>query len=136
MGKETLRLRPVLPIVARRLAEPVTLGGVDLPAGADVAPCIYLVHHREDVYPEPDAFRPERFLGVKPGTYTWLPFGGGVRRCIGASFALFEMQVVLGAVLRAGRAARRSTPASERTCAPDDHPRAGRGAQAVPSRAA
>ena len=100
VGKEILRLRPVLPIVARRLREPMTIAGHDLPAGCDVAPCIYLVHHREDVYPEPDAFRPERFLDTKPGTYTWLPFGGGVRRCIGASFALFEMQAVLGAVLR------------------------------------
>jgi cytochrome P450 len=100
VGKETLRLRPVLPIVVRRLAEPRTIGGFDLPAGADVAPCIYLVHHRPDVYPDPDAFRPERFLNTKPGTYTWLPFGGGIRRCIGASFALFEMQVVLRTILR------------------------------------
>ena len=98
--KETLRLRPVLPVVARKLAEPMTIGGVDLPKGADVAPCIYLVHHREDVYPEPDAFRPERFLGVKPGTYTWLPFGGGIRRCIGASFALVEMQTVMETILQ------------------------------------
>jgi cytochrome P450 family 135 len=68
--------------------------------GVTVTPCIYLVHHREDLYPQPDAFRPERFVGVKPGTYSWLPFGGGIRRCIGASFALFEMQVVLRTVLR------------------------------------
>ena len=102
----------------------MTIGGVDLPAGADVAPCIYLVHHREDVYPEPDAFRPERFLGVKPGTYTWLPFGGGVRRCIGASFALFEMQVVLGTVLRSVEL--RAVDAGVRAHgAPDDHARAG-----------
>ncbi len=100
VAKETLRLRPVLPVVARRLSEPRTIAGIDLPAGADLAPCIYLVHHREDVYEQPYAFRPERFLGVKPGTYTWLPFGGGVRRCIGASFALFEMQVVLRTILR------------------------------------
>ena len=82
----------------------MTIAGHDLPAGTEVAPSIYLVHHRPDLYPEPDAFRPERWLpaegGAKPGTYTWLPFGGGVRRCIGASFALFEMQAVLGAVLR------------------------------------
>ena len=135
VAKETLRLRPVLPIVARRLAEPVTLGGVELPAGADVAPCIYLIHHREDLYPEPDAFRPERFLGVKPGTYTWLPFGGSVRRCIGASFALFEMQVVMGAVLRsvdlhAVDLAPERTSRRTITLVP------GRGAQAVPSRAA
>ena len=100
VAKETLRLRPVIPLVARKLAEPVTIHGYDLPAGTIVNPSIYLVHHRPDVYPEPDAFRPERFLTQKPGTYTWLPFGGGVRRCIGASFALFEMQVVLGELLR------------------------------------
>jgi cytochrome P450 len=135
VAKETLRLRPVLPIVARRLAEPVTLGGVDLPAGADVAPCIYLIHHREDLYPEPDAFRPERFLGVKPGTYTWLPFGGSVRRCIGASFALFEMQVVMGAVLRSVDL-RAVDLASERTSRRTITLVPGRGAQAVPSRAA
>ena len=100
VGKETLRLRPILPMVARKLQEDMTFGGVEVPAGVTIAPCIYLVHHREDIYPEPDAFRPERFVGVKPGTYTWLPFGGGIRRCIGASFALFEMQVVLETVLR------------------------------------
>jgi cytochrome P450 len=114
VAKETLRLRPVLPVVARRLSEPRTIAGIDLPAGADLAPCVYLVHHREDVYEQPYAFRPERFLGVKPGTYTWLPFGGGVRRCLGASFALFEMQVVLRAILRARRL-RPVDPASERT---------------------
>jgi cytochrome P450 len=112
--KETLRLRPVLPVVARRLAEPRTVAGVDLPAGADLAPCIYLVHHRPDVYEDPYAFRPERFLGVQPGTYTWLPFGGSVRRCLGATFALFEMQVVLRTLLRAKRL-RAVDPASERT---------------------
>jgi cytochrome P450 family 135 len=103
VAKETLRLRPVLPVVARRLSRPMTVAGVDLPAGADLAPCIYLLHHREDLYPQPYAFRPERFVGVKPGTYTWLPFGGGVRRCLGASFALFEMQVVLRTILRSKR---------------------------------
>ena len=100
VAKETLRLRPILPMVARMVQEDITIAGHDIPAGVTLAPCIYLVHHREDVYPQPDAFRPERFVGVKPGTYTWLPFGGGIRRCIGASFALFEMQEVLGAVLR------------------------------------
>jgi cytochrome P450 len=93
--KEILRLRPVVAIVLRRLLEPLAVGGHELPAGATVAPCILLVHRREDVYPEPDAFRPERFLDRAPGTYSWIPFGGGVRRCLGAAFAQVEMQVVL-----------------------------------------
>jgi cytochrome P450 len=93
--KETLRLRPVIALVLRRLIEPMEIGGRLLPAGVNVAPCIYLVHRRADVYEDPRAFRPERFLENPPGTYTWIPFGGGVRRCLGASFAQFEMKVVL-----------------------------------------
>jgi cytochrome P450 len=93
--KETLRLRPILALVLRRLTEPMEIGGVELPAGVNLAPCIYLIHRRPDVYPEPYAFRPERFIEQPAGTYTWIPFGGGVRRCLGASFALFEMRVVL-----------------------------------------
>ena len=93
--KETLRLRPILALVLRRLTEPMEIGGRLLPAGVNLAPCIYLVHRRADVYPDPLAFRPERFLEQPAGTYTWIPFGGGVRRCLGASFALFEMRVVL-----------------------------------------
>jgi cytochrome P450 family 135 len=93
--KEVLRLRPVVAIVLRRLREPLEIAGRELPAGTTVAPCILLVHRREDVYPDPEAFRPERFLDRPPGTYTWIPFGGGVRRCLGAAFAQMEMQVVL-----------------------------------------
>jgi cytochrome P450 family 135 len=93
--KETLRLRPVIALVLRRLIEPMEIGGRMLPAGVNVAPCIYLMHRRADVYDDPRAFRPERFLEKPPGTYTWIPFGGGVRRCLGASFAQFEMKVVL-----------------------------------------
>ena len=107
--KETLRLRPVVPAVVRRLQAPMEIGGWQLPAGVHIAPSIYLLHRRPDLYPDPLAFRPERFLGPDPpGTYEWIPFGGGVRRCLGASFALFEMKVVLRTVLRSARL--RSTP--------------------------
>jgi cytochrome P450 len=98
--KETLRIRPVLPIVGRILAEPISLMGYDLPAGAMVAPCIYLTHRNRNLYPEPDRFRPERFLDNQPDTYGWLPFGGSIRRCVGASFAMFEMKVAIPVVLR------------------------------------
>ena len=98
--KETLRLRPVLPLVVRELQQPMEIAGHHLPAGVRVAPCIYLMHRRPELYPEPEAFRPERFLDHTPGTYTWIPFGGGIRRCLGASFALFEMSTVLGVVAR------------------------------------
>lgn len=100
--QETLRLRPVIPMVVRVITEPITVGQgrFRLPAGSRVAPSILLVHLREDVYPEPLRFRPERFLENPPGTYTWIPFGGGMRRCIGAAFAQFEMRAVLRGVLR------------------------------------
>jgi cytochrome P450 len=98
--KETLRLCPAVPVVMRRLIEPMRVGGYDLPAGTVLAPCVYLMHRRADVYPDPLSFRPERFLTSSAGTYTWIPFGGGVRRCVAASFAQLEikrvMQVVLG----------------------------------------
>jgi cytochrome P450 len=101
--KETLRLRPVVPAVARRLKAPMRFGPWELPAGVNIAPSIYLLHRRPDLYPNPDAFQPERFLERPPGTYEWIPFGGGVRRCLGASFALQEMRIVLQAVLRGVR---------------------------------
>jgi cytochrome P450 family 135 len=110
---ETLRLRPVISLVARYLRGPVEIGGWQLPAGVTVAPSIYLVHRRPDVYPNPERFEPERFLDDPPGTYTWIPFGGGVRRCIGGSFAHFEMQVVLAELVKR-RKLRPARPESER----------------------
>jgi cytochrome P450 family 135 len=99
--QETLRLRPPLPLVARRVVnEPYQLGEHEIPVGTMVAPCIYLVHRREDLYPDPYVFRPERFLERPPETYAWLPFGGGMRRCIGASFAVLEMSTILRTVAR------------------------------------
>jgi cytochrome P450 len=97
--KETLRLRPPVPVVVRRLLRPMTLAGHELPAGTTVAPCIHLVHRDPRIYPEPLAFRPDRFLGKPPGTYTWIPFGGGVRRCLAASYAEMEMKRVIRTVL-------------------------------------
>jgi cytochrome P450 len=96
---EALRLRPVVPLAGRRLGTELSADGVDLPAGTDVTPAIWLTHTRPDVYPDPLAFRPERFLENPPDTYSWIPFGGGVRRCLGAAFAEFEMRIVLRAVL-------------------------------------
>jgi cytochrome P450 len=98
--QETLRRRPVLPNTAPRLVkQPVTIGGWEYPAGVCVVANAYLIHHDPDIYPDPYAFRPERFLDESPGTYTWIPFGGGRRRCLGASFALLEMKIVLRAIL-------------------------------------
>jgi cytochrome P450 family 135 len=111
--QETLRLRPVIVLVVRRLTEPVVIGEYEIPAGACVNPCIHLIHRDPETYPEPDRFLPERFLESPPGTYTWIPFGGGVRRCLGASFAQFEMAVVLRELVRR-REARPARSASER----------------------
>lgn len=102
VAQETLRLRPVLDVVVRQVNKPVEIGGYSFSRGEMVVPCIHLVHRREDIYPDPLAFRPSRWKDTKPGTYTWIPFGGGVRRCIGASFAMAEMEIVLKAVARAG----------------------------------
>jgi cytochrome P450 family 135 len=96
--KETLRVRPVIPDVARRVAQPIELGGYELPVGATVMPAIALVHWGE-AFEEADAFRPERFLDADPPAFSWIPFGGGRRRCLGAAFATFEMRVVLRQVL-------------------------------------
>lgn len=97
--KETLRMRPPVPVVTRRLLAPLTLGGHDLPAGTVVAPCVPLIHNDPRNYDQPDQFLPERFLGRKTPTYTWIPFGGGTRRCLAASYAEMEMKRVLRAVL-------------------------------------
>ncbi|HET7484841.1 MAG TPA: cytochrome P450 [Solirubrobacterales bacterium] len=111
--QETLRLRPVISVVLRKLTEPVEIGGYELPAGVSVAPCVYLAHRNPEVYPEPERFLPERFLDNPPGTYTWIPFGGGVRRCLGAAFAQFEMAVVLRELVRRHEI-RPAKPKSER----------------------
>jgi hypothetical protein len=97
---EILRLRPVLPNAEPRLVKrPIEIGGVRYPPGVALLACAFLVHRDPAIYPDPYAFRPERFLESPPGTYTWIPFGGGRRRCIGASFALQEMKVVIRSVL-------------------------------------
>jgi cytochrome P450 len=96
---ESLRLRPVVPLAGRRLSAPLQVNGYDLPPGTDVTPAIWLAHTRADRYPEPFAFRPERFADGAPPTSAWVPFGGGVRRCIGAAFAEMEMRVALAEIL-------------------------------------
>lgn len=98
--KEVLRLRPVIPTVARMLKAPMKIRGWEIPAGILVAPAINIIHQREDLYPEPESFKPERFLGKKQDPYSYFPFGGGTRRCIGMAFALYEMKIVLATVLR------------------------------------
>jgi cytochrome P450 family 135 len=99
---ETLRLHPPVPLGAlRRLRVPLTIAGWSLPAGASVTPCSVLVHRRPDVYPEPLAWRVDRFLGKRPPAGAWIPFGGGVRRCVGAAFAQFEARTVLDELVRA-----------------------------------
>ena len=97
---EALRLRPVVPLAGRRLSAPLRVDGYELEPGTDVTPAIWLAHTRADRYPEPFAFRPERFLDGAPSTYAWVPFGGGVRRCVGAAFAEMEMRVALEEILR------------------------------------
>jgi len=106
--KETLRLNPIIPAVGRRLQRPMRIGGRDLPAGVVAAPCIYLAHRRADVWDDPERFVPERFLTKKPGPYEFFPFGGGVRHCLGAAFATYEMKIVLAEML--ARAELRASP--------------------------
>ncbi len=97
---ESMRVRPVIPMVGRRVTVPWRLGPYAVPANTPVDMSILLLHHREDLYPEPFSFRPERWLGRKPGTYEWIPFGGGIRRCLGATLAMAEQRVVLEAMTR------------------------------------
>jgi cytochrome P450 len=97
---EGMRSRPVIPIIGRRVSVPWRLGDYAVPAGTPVTMSILLIHHREDLYPQPFAFKPERWIGRKPGTYEWIPFGGGIRRCLGASLAMAEQRVVLEAMVR------------------------------------
>ncbi|MFL5780691.1 MAG: cytochrome P450 [Thermoleophilaceae bacterium] len=125
--KESLRIRPVIPGIGRKVrGEPFELGDYTIPPGTEINPSIAMIHARGDRYPHPREFRPERFLDESPpDTYTWIPFGGGVRRCIGASFALFEMRVVIRRVLE--RAALVAAEAE-----PDEVER--RGITLVPSR--
>jgi cytochrome P450 len=97
--QETLRARPVIVDVARKLTAPAEIGGYAVPAGTMVLPAIAALHYREDLYPQPHEFRPERFLDGKADHYSWIPFGGGVRRCAGAAFAQYEMRIVLRTIL-------------------------------------
>jgi cytochrome P450 family 135 len=98
--KEVLRTRPVLSITPRKVVESFAVGDHVLPPGVHVTPCLYLAHRRPELWPDPTAFRPERFLAGAPAPYSWLPFGGGVRRCAGASFATMELHEVLRAIAR------------------------------------
>ena len=109
--KETLRVRPVVIEVFRSPTQPTELGGFPIDAGAQVAASILLVQYDPDLYPpDPEAFRPERFMDGAPEAYTWVPFGGGVRRCLGAAFAQLEMKVVIATILARAqlRASRRA----------------------------
>jgi cytochrome P450 len=103
VAKETLRIRTVIPFALRQLARPFSVADRELPAGARVAPCAHLVHRSPDLYPEPEVFRPERFLDRPASTYGWIPFGGGTRRCVGGAFAVFEITTVLRVIARMGR---------------------------------
>ncbi len=118
---ESLRLRPVVPLAGRRLHKELVADGLTLPPGTDVTPAIWLTHTRADLYEDPFAFRPERFLEEGPETYGWIPFGGGMRRCLGAAFAEFEMRIVLREVLTRCEL-RKASPEPERDRPPQHHP--------------
>ena len=97
--KETSRLNPIVPLVARYLEHPTQIGDYEMPAGCVASPCIYLTHRRPELWPEPEMFNPDRFVGKRIDPYTFFPFGGGVRHCLGAAFATYEMKIVLAQVL-------------------------------------
>jgi cytochrome P450 len=97
--RESLRLRPVAPFVVRKTVQPFVAGGREYPTGVVLCPCSYLVHRREDLYPEPGRFLPGRFLERKFGPHEWFPFGGGNRICLGMPFALYEMKALLATLL-------------------------------------
>jgi cytochrome P450 len=101
--KESMRVRPAVPITARYVVQPLELDGLTVPAGMFVVPFIFHVHRRPDIYPEPLRFRPERFLERDADPYAWIPLGGGARRCLGGPFALFEMRVILRTILQHAR---------------------------------
>ena len=112
--EETLRLRPVVPIVSRVLAREMQVGDRLLPAGTRLAPCIYLTNRSPRAYRDPDAFEPERFLDSPPETFSWIPFGGGIRRCIGAAFAQLEAKLILRTILSELEPQRPAGPLSAR----------------------
>ena len=97
---ETMRLCPVVPNIGRELQAPMKIGGRELPKGVVIAPSIYLVHRRAELWPDPERFNPDRFSDVRPNPYAFFPFGGGPRRCLGAAFATYQMKIVLAEVLR------------------------------------
>jgi len=97
---EAMRVRPVVPVIGRRATVPWQFGDIVASKGSRILVGIVLTHHRPDVYPDPYRFNPDRFLGVKPSTSEWLPFGGGNRRCLGAALAMEEMRIVLGEIAR------------------------------------
>jgi cytochrome P450 len=101
--REVLRVRPILPLIGRHVAKPFKLGNYLLQPGTRIAPSIYLAGHRPDVYKDPERFDPDRWIGVKPDPYTWLPFGGGIRRCIGMAFAQVEMRLVIAAIVKGAK---------------------------------
>jgi len=132
---ETLRLRPILPNVGRVVAEPWELGGYELPAGATVLPSITLLHRRAESFPQPRSFRPERFLGTRrPDGSRWIPFGGGTRRCLGASFAQFEMRTVIRTVVAASPGLEATTRRPEKVVRRGITLSPGRGARAIQRR--